>query len=105
MPERQDMLGAMELAKRGEKGGYPTKSVQAPAGGRRGLRTVPFERKTFEKVSRAFNMHSSISRAISRADVPIFSHVNAIMEDVADAYKAEHTTFGTNSPKRRSKRD
>ncbi|KAF7535420.1 hypothetical protein G7054_g5368 [Neopestalotiopsis clavispora] len=99
MPGRPDMLGAMELAKRGEKGGSTAERVQAPAGGRRGLRTVPFERKTFEKVSRAFNMHSSISRAISRADVPVFSHVNAVMEDVADAYKVEHTTSGMESLK------
>ncbi|ETS88087.1 hypothetical protein PFICI_01915 [Pestalotiopsis fici W106-1] len=95
MPGRPDILEALgELAKRGEKGaGMKENVLQAPTGGRRGLRTVPFERKTFEKVSRAFNMHSSISRAISRADVPVFSHVNATTEDIADQYKVEHNTF------------
>ncbi|GAP87362.2 hypothetical protein SAMD00023353_2700490 [Rosellinia necatrix] len=49
--------------------------------GRRGLRTVPFSRSTFESITKAFHMHSSISRAISRADIPVFSHMGAVMED------------------------
>ncbi|KAI1184742.1 hypothetical protein F5B17DRAFT_442397 [Nemania serpens] len=50
-------------------------------GGRRGLRTMPFSRSTFEMISKAFYMHSSVSRMISRADIPVFSHTGAIMKD------------------------
>ncbi|KAI1145058.1 hypothetical protein F4825DRAFT_444849 [Nemania diffusa] len=50
-------------------------------GMRRGLRTMPFSRSTFEMITKAFYMHSSISRVISRADIPIFSHTGAVMED------------------------
>ncbi|KAJ2990029.1 hypothetical protein NUW58_g3163 [Xylaria curta] len=32
-------------------------------------------------IAKAFYMHSSISRAISRADIPVFSHTGAVMED------------------------
>lgn len=72
----------MELGKMNEKGQRTTTkdNARAPAGGSRGLRTVPFERRTFETVSRVFHVHSSISRVISRADVPVFSHTNAATE-------------------------
>ncbi|KAK6206035.1 hypothetical protein LQW54_007974 [Pestalotiopsis sp. IQ-011] len=90
MPKRPDDLEAMELAKEGVKSGFLAENTQTPTtGGRRGLRTVPFRRDTFEIVARAFNVHSSISRAISRADVPIFSHANAAMED---EYGVKQTT-------------
>ncbi|KAK5633815.1 hypothetical protein RRF57_009529 [Xylaria bambusicola] len=48
---------------------------------RHSLRTIPFSRNTFELITRAFYMHSSISRVISRADIPVFTHTKAVMED------------------------
>ncbi|KAI0856034.1 hypothetical protein F4860DRAFT_494480 [Xylaria cubensis] len=59
---------------------------------RRGLRTVPFSRNTFEMITKAFYVHSSISRAISRADMPVFSHTGAVMED-EDGLKHEASIF------------
>lgn len=45
-------------------------------GGGRELRQVPFEREVFHEICQAFYVHSSISRAISRADVPLFSRAD-----------------------------
>ncbi|KAI0182696.1 hypothetical protein EV127DRAFT_448982 [Xylaria flabelliformis] len=56
------------------------------------LRTVPFSRNTFEMITKAFYVHSSISRAISRADMPVFSHTGAVMED-EDGLKHEASIF------------
>ncbi|KAI1747212.1 hypothetical protein F4782DRAFT_522023 [Xylaria castorea] len=65
---------------------------EPPPSVRRGLRTVPFSRSTFEMITKAFYMHSSISRAISRADMPVFSHTGAVMED-EDGSKHEASIF------------
>jgi hypothetical protein len=40
---------------------------------RRGVRTVPFLRETFEQIASSFFTHDSIARVVSRSDVPIFT--------------------------------
>ncbi|KAI0506868.1 hypothetical protein F5B22DRAFT_622347 [Xylaria bambusicola] len=57
------------------------KQDSSSAVARHSLRTIPLSRSTFEIIARAFYMHSSISRVISRADIPAFTHTKATMED------------------------
>lgn len=53
-------------------------------GGDREIRQVPFERDNFREICNAFFVHSSISRAVSRADVPLFSCIDiTISQDSA----------------------
>ncbi|KAI1179870.1 hypothetical protein F4777DRAFT_402603 [Nemania sp. FL0916] len=59
-------------------------------GGHRGLRTVPFSRDTFQMIAKAFYIHGSISRAISRADIPVFSHTGTVM---TDEHEGRHEAF------------
>ncbi|KLU82099.1 hypothetical protein MAPG_01176 [Magnaporthiopsis poae ATCC 64411] len=40
---------------------------------RRGVRTLPFSLDTFKRVAEGMHTHGSIARAISQADVPVFS--------------------------------
>lgn len=51
--------------------------------GRRDLRTLPFDFDTFKLVTQSFRTHGSISRVISRADVPFFSCESALMTERA----------------------
>lgn len=51
--------------------------------GRRGVRTVPFSKDTFEKVSNDFHTHASIARVVSRSDVPLFSYDRVNMHESA----------------------
>lgn len=48
----------------------PTKGDCA---GTREVRHLPFEADTFETICKKMHIHGSISRVISRADVPFFS--------------------------------
>ena len=54
--------------------------------GRRGVRTVPFSRETFERVTQRFHTHGSIARVISRADVPVFTCDRVMMGEPAFVY-------------------
>ncbi|KUJ07848.1 uncharacterized protein LY89DRAFT_691534 [Mollisia scopiformis] len=51
-------------------------------GGSHDVRQLPFEKETFRKICKKFFVHSSISRVISRADVPIFSRAQVKMGPV-----------------------
>ncbi|KAI0551682.1 hypothetical protein F4679DRAFT_572027 [Xylaria curta] len=68
-------------------GSYTTQGLDLGMGNHKvplgvcGLRTVPFSRNTFEMITKAFYMHSSISRVIRLSDMPVFSHTGALMED------------------------
>ena len=48
--------------------------------GRRSVRTLPFSKDIFSRITRDFYIHSSIARVISRADVPVFSSAEIKME-------------------------
>ncbi|EPE33279.1 hypothetical protein GLAREA_06291 [Glarea lozoyensis ATCC 20868] len=49
--------------------------------GKRGVRTLPFSKETFQLVAKRFHIHASIARAVSRADVPLFSSAEIQMND------------------------
>ncbi|KAI0448674.1 hypothetical protein F5B21DRAFT_496765 [Xylaria acuta] len=57
-------------------------------GGQRHTRVLPFSRTVFSKIARAFYTHRSISPAINRADVPLFSYEEIFMQDEVDEVKA-----------------
>lgn len=56
-----------------EDAGLSKGSQREFKGGTRELRQLPFELETFGAICKKFHIHSSISRVISRADVPLFS--------------------------------
>ncbi|KAK7431373.1 hypothetical protein QQZ08_002144 [Neonectria magnoliae] len=58
----------------------------AAGSGRRGVRTLPFSRETFEQITGAFFTHSSIARVISRSDVPFFSSESVQIQQQAHVY-------------------
>ncbi|KAI1123389.1 hypothetical protein F5Y10DRAFT_251885 [Nemania abortiva] len=58
------------------------------SGGQRQTRILPFSKAIFLSVSKAFYAHRSISPAINRADVPLFSHEELFMQDGHRAVKA-----------------
>jgi hypothetical protein len=65
-----------------ETGKPASKSEQAPIpSGRRGVRTVPFSRETFEQITNGFHIHGSIARVVSRTDVPVFTCDKVIMTE------------------------
>ncbi|KAI5920486.1 hypothetical protein F4810DRAFT_723321 [Camillea tinctor] len=49
-------------------------------GGRREIRVLPFSQATFQVVTQMFWTHPSISRVISRADIPLFSATEVKLE-------------------------
>lgn len=53
---------------------------------RRGVRTLPFGKATFRRLTRALRIHGSISKAVSRSDVPMFSVDQVEMGKGAPAY-------------------
>ncbi|RYP06561.1 hypothetical protein DL765_009439 [Monosporascus sp. GIB2] len=62
-------------------------------GGGREVRQVPFEKSVFREICQAFFVHSSISRAISRADVPLFSRAEIRINQ--ESFKwADHPAIG-----------
>ncbi|KAI1112576.1 hypothetical protein F5Y14DRAFT_442552 [Nemania sp. NC0429] len=68
------------------------------ASGEREPRILPFSREVFSRVSEAFYMHRSISPAINRADVPLFSYDDYFLQDEPDAEKARvYTCRSTNA--------
>ena len=48
-------------------------------GGERAVQTLSFSEETFRKIADHFFLHGSISKVISRADVPIFTHASLQM--------------------------
>ncbi|KAI0428345.1 hypothetical protein F5Y09DRAFT_357854 [Xylaria sp. FL1042] len=50
-------------------------------GGKRHTRILPFSSSVFSRISEAFHVHRSISRTINRADVPLFSHEEVLVQD------------------------
>jgi hypothetical protein len=53
---------------------------------RRGVRTLPFSKTTFRRLTRALRIHGSIAKAVSRSDVPMFSFDQVEMGEQAPAY-------------------
>ncbi|KAI1331994.1 hypothetical protein F5Y16DRAFT_407782 [Xylariaceae sp. FL0255] len=51
------------------------------SGGQRATRRLPFSRDVFQEVSAALYTHGSVSPVMSRADVPVFSYDEVIMND------------------------
>lgn len=62
-------------------------------GGRREIRQVPFDEDTFREICKRFYVHSSISRVISRADVPLFSRAEVKM-GVKGKDESGHSAIG-----------
>ncbi|KAI0185423.1 hypothetical protein EV127DRAFT_348295, partial [Xylaria flabelliformis] len=54
----------------------------------RQTRVLPFSQAVFSRIAKAFHTHRSISPAISRADVPLFSQEEVTMQDELDGAKA-----------------
>ncbi|RYP75012.1 hypothetical protein DL771_002660 [Monosporascus sp. 5C6A] len=67
---------------RHEKGNLP--------GGGREVRQVPFEKDVFREICQAFFVHPSISRAISRADVPLFSRAEIRINQKSSKWADHH---------------
>jgi hypothetical protein len=62
-------------------------------GGSREVRQVPFDEDTFKEICRSFHVHTSISRVISRADVPLFSRAEVDMGPEGDTQPAIGTVY------------
>ncbi|KAK5657643.1 hypothetical protein OQA88_2715 [Cercophora sp. LCS_1] len=61
-------------------------TTKALRGGDRGVREISLDKDTFQDICDAFFVHSSISKAISRADVPLFSRIDiTVCSDTANA--------------------
>ncbi|CZR52311.1 uncharacterized protein PAC_02188 [Phialocephala subalpina] len=69
MPGRSNTQKDLTFASLNEKGPMGSQN----SSGRRSVRTLPFSKDIFRLITRKFYTHTSISRAISRADIPIFS--------------------------------
>ena len=89
LPGRTKPERAMTSASMNEKAGE-LDAMPAPimAGGRLTLRKLPFSKPTFQSITERFHMHASIARAISRADIPVFSGTEVKM--------GEHPAYVTN---------
>ncbi|KAI3336225.1 hypothetical protein F4824DRAFT_462584 [Ustulina deusta] len=57
-------------------------------GGQRLTRVLPFSQDLFSRIAKAFYTHRSISPAINRADVPLFSHEEVFVQDGLHPVKA-----------------
>ncbi|KAH6662530.1 hypothetical protein B0J14DRAFT_570895 [Halenospora varia] len=75
IPGRSNTQRSLELGLMTGKGTIGSRTL----GGRRSVRTLPFSKDVFRLVTRKFYTHSSISRAISRADIPVFSNAEIEM--------------------------
>ncbi|KAK4215506.1 hypothetical protein QBC37DRAFT_458744 [Rhypophila decipiens] len=74
-PERAMTFPSMD-EKAGD-GGPPAAHIMA--GGRQTLRRLPFSQPTFRLITDKFYTHGSIARAVSRADIPVFSSAEVRM--------------------------
>ncbi|KAI1184228.1 hypothetical protein F5B17DRAFT_412796 [Nemania serpens] len=67
-------------------------------GGQRKPRLLPFSQDVFSKISKAFYMHRSVSAAINRADVPLFSYEDIALQDKLGEVRAiVYTCRSTNA--------
>lgn len=66
-------------------------------GGTREVRQLPFEENTFRDICKKFYVHASISRVISRADVPVFSRAEVKMGP-GDSDGPSHSAIGIHEP-------
>jgi hypothetical protein len=71
----------------GKGQGALTKDNRDLKGGTREVRQLPFNKHIFSEICKKFYVHSSISRAISRADVPLFSQYKV---EMGREYPDEH---------------
>jgi len=66
----------------------PAKFVHARTGDQRGggreVGQVPFSKGVFRDICQTLHIHPSISRAISRADVPLFSRAEVLVSQIDD---------------------
>jgi hypothetical protein len=65
-------------------------------GGKREVRQLPFDKTTFREICKKFYVHPSISRVISRADVPVFSRADIKM-DLGNLDGREYSAIGNNT--------
>jgi hypothetical protein len=80
-PGRSNIQRTMTFATMGEKSQTIGPSPETKTlSGRRSVRTLPFSKDMFGRITRDFYIHSSIARVISRADVPVFSRAEIKME-------------------------
>jgi hypothetical protein len=66
-------------------------------GGTREVRQLPFEEDIFRDICKKFYVHASISRVISRADVPLFSRFVVKMGG-DDSDGPGHSAIGIREP-------
>ena len=77
--KRENTFSALQ-----EKDDLASRGAKKPiSSGRRGVRTVPFSRGTFEQVTSSFHIHGSIARVVSRTDVPVFTCDKVTMTEPA----------------------
>ncbi len=93
MQKKLNKQKTIDLASLGEKPAGTGLGMPAHAGVQRQLRTLPFSRRTFEKIASKFFLHKSIARTISRADIPMFSFDRV---QIGEPNKMEYDTFGRN---------
>lgn len=60
-----------------------------PKGGDREVRQIPFEKDSFRDICNAFFVHASISKAVSRADIPLFSRIDMTISQDGNDSKAQ----------------
>ena len=65
---------------------YDPEASAATTNGRRSIRTIPFSKHTFREITYRLHIHGSFARAISRADIPVFS--------AAEVQMGGHTAYG-----------
>lgn len=80
----------MDFASLAEKGPAMNSPVVNSTRGRRSLRTLPFSQDTFRLIIRKFYVHNSIAKAISRADIPLFSSAQVEMGEPEDRTYSAH---------------
>ncbi|KAM7220307.1 hypothetical protein V8F06_004273 [Rhypophila decipiens] len=80
LPGRTKPERAMTFPSMDEKAGDGGPSAaHIMAGGRQTLRRLPFSQPTFRLITDKFYTHGSIARAVSRADIPVFSSAEVRM--------------------------
>ncbi|KAK3313297.1 hypothetical protein B0H66DRAFT_565797 [Apodospora peruviana] len=79
LPGRTRPERAMTFASLNEKDETAPLPAVTGGGGRRSLRTLPFSKPTFRLITERFCTHGSIARAVSRANIPVFSSAEVQM--------------------------
>jgi len=75
--------GKTRISKSGRAISFPDENekIAHSNSGQRSVRTLPFSKETFREISKRLFIHGSISRVVSRADVPVFMRAEVDMED------------------------